>query len=116
MITIYHNPRCSKSREAKAILDKQGVDYKVVEYLKEIPSKVEFKKVLMQLNLKPKDILRKGEAIYKEKFKTAQFTDEEWIEVMLENPKLIERPIVIKQNKAIVARPPENVLELLKSY
>ena len=114
MISIYHNPRCSKSRQAKAILDEQGVDYTVVEYLKDIPTKEEFKKVLMKLNLKPQDILRKGEAVYKEKFKTAQFTEEEWIEVMLEYPKLIERPIVIKQNKAIVARPPEQVLELLK--
>ena len=114
MISIYHNPRCSKSRQAKAILDEQGVDYTVVEYLKDITTKEEFKKVLMKLNLKPQDILRKGEAVYKEKFKTAQFTEEEWIEVMLEYPKLIERPIVIKQNKAIVARPPEQVLELLK--
>lgn len=114
MISIYHNPRCSKSRQAKAILDEQGVEYKVIEYLKDIPTKEDFKKVLMKLNLRPQDILRKGEAVYKEKFKTAQFTDEEWIEVMLEYPKLIERPIVVKQNKAIVARPPEQVLELLK--
>ena len=68
--------------------------------------------ILMKFNLKPTDILRKGEAVYKEKFKNSDFNDDEWIKVMLEYPKLIERPIVIKGNKAILGRPPQNVIDL----
>jgi len=110
---IYHNPRCSKSRQTLQLIKDAGVNVEVVEYLKEIPSKEELQLILMQLNLKPTDLLRKGEAVYKEKFKNSNFNDDEWIQVMLENPKLIERPIVIKGNKAVLGRPPENVLDLL---
>ena len=110
---IYHNPRCSKSRQTLQLIKDAGADVEIIEYLNEIPSKKELKLILMQLNLKPTDILRKGEAVYKEKFKTSNFNDDEWLQVMIENPKLIERPIVIKGNKAILGRPPENVLDLL---
>lgn len=112
-ITIYHNPRCSKSRETLALIREKGVEPEIREYLKEIPSKDELKLVLAKLDLNIKDILRKGEKVYKDKFKGMNFTDEEWITIVLENPKLIERPIVIKGNKAVLGRPPENVLELL---
>ncbi|HCY46281.1 MAG TPA: arsenate reductase (glutaredoxin) [Flavobacteriales bacterium] len=112
-ITIYHNPRCSKSRETLALIRENGVEPEIREYLKEIPSKDELKLVLAKLDLNIKDILRKGEKVYKDKFKGMNFTDEEWITIVLENPKLIERPIVIKGNKAVLGRPPENVLELL---
>ncbi len=110
---IYHNPRCSKSREALQLLKDNGVEPEIVEYLKEVPTKAEFKELLAKLNLKPTDILRKGEAVYKEKFKNVTFSDEEWIKVMLEYPKLIERPIVVKGYKAVVGRPPSNVLDLI---
>jgi len=110
---IYHNPRCRKSRETLQIIQEKGVEVEIIEYLKSIPSVDELKDLLMKLNKKPQDILRKGEAIFKEKFKGMNFTDDEWIDIMLENPKLIERPIVIKEYKAILGRPPENVLELL---
>lgn len=110
---IYHNPRCRKSREALQLLKDNGVDPKVREYLKDIPTVEEFKDVLMKLNMKPSDLLRKGEAVYKEKFKNVNFTDEEWITVMLEYPKLIERPIVVKGYKAVIGRPPETVLDLI---
>ena len=110
---IYHNPRCSKSRQTLQILQDKGVQVEIIEYLKNIPTAEELKMILVKLNLKPTQILRKGEAVYKEKFKTSNFTDEEWIEVMLEYPKLIERPIVIKDNKAVLGRPPENVLDLI---
>lgn len=110
---IYHNPRCSKSRQTLELIKQNGVEPEVVEYLKDIPTKKEFKEVLAKLNKKPSEILRKGEAVYKEKFKGANFTEEEWIDVMLEYPKLIERPIVVKDYKAVLGRPPENVMDLL---
>lgn len=110
---IYHNPRCSKSRETLQIIKDAGVAVEIIAYLKTIPTKDELKLVLMQLNMQPIELIRKGEAIYKEKFKGKGFTDEEWIQIMIENPKLIERPIVIKGNKAIIGRPPETVKELL---
>ena len=109
---IYHNPRCSKSRETLQLIKDAGVEVEIVEYLNAIPTAEDLKMILMKLNLKPTDILRKGEAVYKEKFKNSDFNDDEWIKVMLEYPKLIERPIVIKGNKAILGRPPQNVLEL----
>ncbi|GAB4252034.1 MAG: arsenate reductase (glutaredoxin) [Vicingaceae bacterium] len=110
---IYHNPRCSKSRQALNLLKEKGVTPEVVEYLKEVPTFEEMKKLVQQLNMKPEDILRKGEEIYKKEFKGKNFTDDEWIKILIENPKLIERPIIVKGNKAIVGRPPEKVLELI---
>jgi arsenate reductase len=110
---IYHNPRCSKSRQTLQLIKDAGVDVEIVEYLKAIPNKEELEMILMKLNLKPTDIIRKGEAIYKEKFKNSEFNDDEWIKVMIEYPKLIERPIVVKGNKAVLGRPPENVLDLI---
>jgi arsenate reductase (glutaredoxin) len=109
---IYHNPRCSKSRQTLQLIKDAGVEVEVIEYLNVIPTADELKLILMQLNLKPTDILRKGEAVYKEKFKNSNFNDDEWIKIMMEYPKLIERPIVVKGNKAILGRPPENVLDL----
>ena len=110
---IYHNPRCSKSRETLQIIKDAGAEVEIIEYLNVIPTKEELKLILMQLNLKPIDIVRKGEAVYKEKFKNSNFNDDEWLTIMMEYPKLIERPIVIKGNKAILGRPPANVLDLL---
>lgn len=113
MLKIYHNPRCSKSRQTLKIIEDKNVDVEIIEYLKNIPSAKELKEILGKLNLKPQDILRKGEAIFKEQFKGKTFSDDEWIDIMLANPKLIERPIVFTKDKAIIGRPPENVLELL---
>ncbi|PCI94319.1 MAG: arsenate reductase (glutaredoxin) [Flavobacteriales bacterium] len=110
---IYHNPRCSKSRQTLQLIKDSGTDVEIVEYLKEIPTTEELEMILMKLNLKPKDIIRKGEAVYKEKFKNSNFNDDEWIKIMLEYPKLIERPIVIRGNRAVLGRPPENVLDLI---
>lgn len=110
---IYHNPRCRKSRETLAIIEEAGVQPKIVEYLKDVPSKEELKAVLSKLGMKAKDLLRKGEADYKENFKGKELSEEEWIEAMITYPKLIERPIVIKGNKAVLGRPPENVKALL---
>ena len=112
-LKIYHNPRCSKSRQTLQILEEKGADIEIIEYLKDVPTKKELKKVLKLLGLNASDILRKGEAIYKENFKGKEFSNDEWIDIMLENPKLIERPIVFDGKKAVIGRPPENVLELL---
>ncbi|MCI5057403.1 MAG: arsenate reductase (glutaredoxin) [Flavobacteriales bacterium] len=113
MIQIYHNPRCTKSRETLALLEEKNQEVEIVEYLKDIPSKSDLKKILSKLNIKPEQLLRKNEAIFKEKFKGLSFNDEEWIQIMIENPKLIQRPIVINGNKARIGRPPELVLEIL---
>ncbi|MBL4593732.1 MAG: arsenate reductase (glutaredoxin) [Flavobacteriales bacterium] len=110
---IYHNPRCSKSRQTLQLIKDAGVDVEIIEYLNTIPTIEELQLILMKLNLKPTDIIRKGEAVYKEKFKNSNFNDDEWIKIMIEYPKLIERPIVVKGNKAILGRPPENVLDLI---
>lgn len=113
MLKIYHNPRCTKSRETLNIIKEHGAEVEIVEYLKEIPTAEELKKILMRLKLKPVDIIRKGEAIYKERLKGLNLSEDEWIKIMRENPVLIERPIVVKGNKAIIGRPPENVISLL---
>jgi len=83
-----------------------------VEYLNNPPNKIELKEVLKKLGMKPGQIIRKGEAIFKENYKGKSYTDEEWIEIMANNPILMERPIVVKGNKAVMGRPPENVIDL----
>jgi arsenate reductase (glutaredoxin) len=113
-IQIYHNPRCTKSREALALIKDSGLEPEIIEYLKQVPTKEELKMILMKLNLKPEEIVRKGESVYKEKLKNMKLSDEEWIQVLLENPILIERPIVVKGNKAVVGRPIDNVVDLIK--
>lgn len=110
--TIYHNPRCSKSREALALLEEKNADIEIIKYLDNIPTEKEFEMLLAKLNIKPFELVRKTEKIYKEQYKNLNLNDREWIKVMLENPKLIERPIVVKGNKAIVGRPPILVNEL----
>ncbi|MDR9397786.1 arsenate reductase (glutaredoxin) [Salibacter sp.] len=110
--TIYHNPRCKKSREALQMLEDKGVSFDVVQYLKEVPTKEELKKILAKLNVKPFDLVRKEEKKFKEEYKKLNLNDEEWIEVMHQNPKLIQRPVVVKGNRAVIGRPPENVNEL----
>ena len=109
---IYHNPRCGKSRETLKMLEENASNFEIVEYLKNPPSYAELKDVLMKLNMNASDIVRKTEAIYKDRFKGKDFSEEEWIQVMIEYPKLIERPIVVRNNKAVIGRPPENVRQL----
>ncbi len=110
---IYHNPRCGKSRNALALLKENGIEPEIVEYLKTPPTKAELEGLVKKLGNKPLDLIRKGEAIFKEQFKNADLTDEQWLEAMVQHPILIERPIVIKGNKAVIGRPPELVLELV---
>jgi arsenate reductase len=109
---ILHNPRCGKSRETLKIIQAEGVDPEIILYLKETPTKEELKSILSKLDTGAEGIVRKGEAIFKENYKGKTFTEEEWLDILVQNPKLIERPIVIKGNQAIIGRPPENVKKL----
>ncbi len=115
LFTIYHNPRCTKSREVLDILKSKGVEIKIVKYLIDPPTYAELKDMLMKLNMRPMYILRKEEDLYKKKFKGKYFTDDEWTKILIENPILIERPIVIKDNKGVLCRPPRKVLELFQT-
>lgn len=110
---IYHNPRCSKSRQTLALIEDAGAAVEVIKYLEEIPSKEELTAIIKLLGITPLQLVRKGEKDWKENFKGKVLLDEEIIEAMIAYPKLIERPIVIKDNKAVLGRPPENVLNLL---
>jgi arsenate reductase len=112
-VTIYHNPRCSKSRETLALIEKKGLQPQIVEYLKTPPTKEELRSLLKKLGMKPEQLVRKGEDAYKEKFAGKALGDEQWLEALAKNPVLIERPIVVKGAKAVLGRPPENVLLLI---
>ena len=107
--TVYHNPRCSKSRLALQYLDEKGASYETIEYLKDLPSKGELKAVLKKLGISAESLIRKNEADYKDNFKGKEMSEDQWINAMLKYPKLIERPIVIKGDKAVVARPAEEI-------
>lgn len=111
---IYHNPRCRKSRETLQILQENKFEVDIVEYLVHPPTADELKSIVQMLNISPEALIRKGETEYKENFKGKKLTDNEWIEAMVKYPKLIERPIVIKNKKAVLGRPPENVYTLMK--
>lgn len=112
-IKIYHNPRCSKSRCGIDYLKEKNVEFEVVEYLTDVPTAETLKDLLAKMGKKPEEILRKNEAIFKEKYKGKELSDDEWIQAMIENPKLIERPIVVNGDKAVIARPTECIDEIL---
>lgn len=111
---IYHNPRCSKSRDSYNLLTEKEIDFETIEYLKTPLTKEELTDVLAQLSIPAKDLIRKGEKDFKENFKGKELSEEQWIEAMLAFPKLIERPIVVKGDKAVIGRPLEKVIELIK--
>lgn len=114
MVTIYHNPRCSKSRQTLAILEESGIKPEIVAYLDTPPDATTLKAILQKLGITARDLLRKGEDAYKEHdLGRAELSDDELIDYMTRFPKLIERPIVIKGDKAVLGRPPENVRELI---
>lgn len=106
---IYHNPRCSKSRETLKMIQDKGINVQVVEYLKQPLPTNELEAILKKLGMKAEDIVRKNETLYKEQYKGRKINEAEWLKILSENPVLIERPIVIKGNKAVLGRPPENV-------
>ena len=114
MVTIYHNPRCSKSRQTLQLLTDKDIEPELVLYLENPPSKTVLKELLAKLNISPRELLRKGEAEYKENgLADASLSDEQLIEAMVKHPILIERPIVVNGSKAALGRPPENVLKIL---
>ena len=113
MIKIYHNNRCSKSRLGVRVLEDSGKDFEIVKYLEEIPSKSELKNIIELLGIAPIELVRKNEKIWKENFKGKTLSDAEIIEVMVNNPKLIERPIIINGNKAVIGRPTEKIFEII---
>lgn len=114
-IKIWHNPKCSKSREAMEILKEKKCDAEVVKYLEESPDKEQIKAILKMLGIAPRELMRVKEDIYKELNLKEELDDEALIEAMAKYPKLIERPIIIKGSKAIIGRPTERIAEFLNS-
>ena len=113
-ITIYHNPKCSKSRQTLELLQSRGIKPAIVEYLKKPPDKATLKKLLRLLKMKPRDLMRRTEDIYKKaKLDREDLSNDALISAMMKHPVLIERPIVLANGKAAIGRPPENVLEIL---
>jgi len=113
MISIYHNPRCKKSREGLTILEDSGQDFETLKYLDDTPSPEDLKIIIKKLGIKPIELVRKQEQIWKEKFKSKDLSDSEIIDALHDFPKLIERPIVINGEKAIIGRPPEDIKGIL---
>jgi arsenate reductase len=112
-ITIYHNPRCMKSRETLELIEKKGIKPLIVEYLQDIPSQKELIELILKLGIKAEDLVRKKEKLYLDKYAGKKFTEKQWIKILTENPILIERPIVVNGKKAAIGRPPKNVLKVL---
>lgn len=113
MIKIYHNPRCKKSRAGLQYLQEKNIDFKIVQYLKDEPFTFEtLKNILKKMGIKPEDMIRKQEKEYKINYKGKTFSDDEWIKIMLENPKFIHRPIVEKDDNAVLGDPPSNIDKL----
>src|SRR5210317_944415 len=104
MIKIYHNPRCRKSREGLQILENSGKEFEIIKYLEDIPSEEELAEIIKKLNINPLQLVRKNEKVWKENFKGKDLSNHEIVKAMIENPKLIERPIVINNNKTVIGR------------
>ena len=113
MIEIYHNPRCSKSRQGLSILEESGKEFEIIKYLEEDLTSVELQDVIIKLGIEPIDLIRKNEAIWKSEFKGKSLSDNEIIAAMVNHPKLIERPIVINGDKAVIGRPPEAIKDII---
>lgn len=111
---IYYNPDCSKCKEAKGLMEENNCDFEVREYLKKPPTEKEIKNLLRKLNINAFDLVRKSEPLFIGKFADKDLEETEWITVLSENPILIERPIVIDDDKAVIGRPPILILELVK--
>jgi len=112
-IVIYHNPRCSKSRSACEMIAARGIEAEVIDYLTTPPSKEALRDLLEKLGMKAQDLVRRGEEAFREHYAGKILSDEQWLDALLAHPILIERPIVVRGDKAVIGRPPENVLELL---
>lgn len=113
-IQILHNSRCSKSREALQYLENQNIDFELINIIQNPLSKEEVTSVLQKLGIKAEDLVRKSDALFKEKYAGQELDEDDWINVLVDNPTLIQRPVVIKDNKAVIGRPLENVVDFLK--
>ncbi|MCL1671212.1 MAG: arsenate reductase (glutaredoxin) [Flavobacteriaceae bacterium] len=113
-IQILHNSRCSKSREALQYLEDQKIDFELINIIQNPLSKEEIASVLQKLGIKAEDLVRKSDALFKEKYAGQELNEDGWIKVLVDNPTLIQRPIVVKDNKAVIGRPLENVIDFLK--
>ncbi|TYB73100.1 arsenate reductase (glutaredoxin) [Bizionia saleffrena] len=113
MIKIYHNPRCSKSRQGLEILENSGKEFEIIKYLDTVPNESELNAVIKLLNISPLELVRKNEAVWKDSYKDKTLTDSEIIAAMVAHPKLIERPIVINGKKAVIGRPPSAILKII---
>ncbi len=113
MIRIYHNPRCRKSREGLALVEASGKEYEIIRYLDDVLGARELKEIIDQLGIKPIDLVRTQEAIWKSEFKGKELTEEMVLNALVKYPKLIERPIVLKNNKGVIGRPPEKISKFL---
>lgn len=113
MIKIYHNNRCRKSRCGLQLLEDSGQQFQVVKYLEDIPTFDELKKIISLLGISPIELIRKNESIWKQEYKGKELSDKSIIEAMISHPKLIERPIVINGNQAVIGRPTERILEII---
>ncbi|WP_405566412.1 arsenate reductase (glutaredoxin) [Polaribacter sp. Asnod6-C07] len=113
MIKIYHNPRCRKSREGLQLLENSGKEFEIIKYLETVPSEAELTEIINLLGISPIQLVRKAEKIWKENYKGKELSDVAIIKAMIENPKLIERPIVINKNKAVIGRPTEAITTVL---
>jgi arsenate reductase (glutaredoxin) len=115
MLKFYHNPKCKKSREGLKYLQDKGIDMEIVNYIKEGITEQELSEIIMKLNLRPVNIVRTQEEQYRKELKGKRFTDIEWIRILAENPRLIQRPIVVARHKAVIAQPPKKADALLNS-
>lgn len=113
MIKIYHNPRCRKSREGLQLLENSGKEFEIIKYLESVPSEKELTEIIHLLNISPIQLVRKNEKIWKENYKGKELADTEIINAMIKNPKLIERPIIINKNKAVIGRPTEVISTII---
>lgn len=114
MAKIYHNPRCAKSRAALALLESRGIEFEVIKYLEDPPSEKVLRQIVKMLGIKPKDLARRGESLFKELgLGEKELSDKEWITILAENPKLIERPIVVHEGKAAIGRPTANITSII---
>lgn len=115
IITIYHNPRCSKSRAACELIAARRIEFKVIDYLTTPPTRDELRSLLKKLGIKPAELVRRGEVSFKENYAGRELSDEQWLAALIAHPILIERPIIVRGDQAVIGRPPEKVLEWLDS-
>ncbi len=112
--TIYHNPRCRKSREALQYLEEKATEYQTVKYLEDLFDKKTLGDVLKKIKLNPSDIVRKNETLWKKEYASQYLTENQILELLVKHPHLIERPIIIRSDKGVLARPLENLIDFLK--